>query len=55
MCANLPLLLSNCAPLSFLDVDREDHALAMIAAYERLDLSVAVHLFQWTYHCSIAK
>jgi hypothetical protein len=55
MCANLPLLLSNCAPLSFLDVDREDYALAMIAVYERLDVRLAVELFQWTYRRSIAK
>lgn len=55
LCANLPLLLQNCAPLSFLDVETPDYALAMIAIYERLDVSLAVELFAWTYRRSIDK
>ncbi len=55
LCANLPLMLSNCAPLSFLDLERGDYALAVMGVYERLDASLAVELFAWTYRRSIAK
>lgn len=55
LCANLPLMLSNCAPLSFLDVDPGDYAIAVMAVYERLDVALAVELFEWTYRRSIAK
>jgi Fic family protein len=47
--ANLPLLLYNCAPLSFLDVDPADYAIATLGVYERLDVSLAAELFAWTY------
>lgn len=53
--ANMPLMLSNCAPLSFLDVEQTDYALAMLGVYERLDVSLAVELFDWTYRRSIDK
>jgi Fic family protein len=53
--ANIPLLLYNCAPLSFLDVGDEDYARAKIGVYERLDTSIAAELFAWTYRRSIAK
>lgn len=53
--ANIPLLLYNCAPLSFLDVDQNDYALAMIGIYELLDVSAARDLFTWTYRRSIKK
>lgn len=53
--ANLPLLLANCAPLSFLDVDRDDYSLAMLGVYERQDMSLAADLFAWTYRRSIDK
>jgi fido (protein-threonine AMPylation protein) len=55
LCANLPLMLSNCAPLSFLDVERGDYALAVMGVYERLDVTLAVELFEWTYRRSIEK
>lgn len=55
LCANLPLMLSNCAPLSFLDVDPSDYAIAVMAVYERLDVALAVELFEWTYRRSVAK
>ena len=55
LCANLPLMLSNCAPLSFLDVEQQDYALAVTGVYERLDMSLATELFEWTYRRSIAK
>ncbi|ATQ78670.1 cell filamentation protein Fic [Massilia violaceinigra] len=53
--ANIPLMLYNQAPLSFLDVDRDDYALAMMGVYEACDVSMAVDLFDWTYRRSQAK
>jgi fido (protein-threonine AMPylation protein) len=53
--ANIPLLLGNCAPLSFLDVDVNDYAHAMLGVYERRDTTMAGELFEWTYRRSIAK
>ncbi|MDB5853335.1 MAG: filamentation induced by cAMP protein Fic [Herminiimonas sp.] len=53
--ANIPLMLYNQAPLSFLDVDREDYALAMLGVYEACDVSMAVDLFEWTYRRSQTK
>jgi fido (protein-threonine AMPylation protein) len=55
LAANLPLLLYNCAPLSFLDVDPADYAIATLGVYERLDVSLAAELFAWTYRRSIPK
>lgn len=55
LCANLPLLLQNCAPLSFLDVEQADYALAVLGVYEKQDVSLAVELFDWTYRRSIDK
>ena len=55
LCANLPLMLANCAPLSFLDVEPADYAMAVLGVYERQDVTIAVELFEWTYRRSIAK
>lgn len=55
LAANIPLMLYNCAPLAFLDVDPHDYAKAMLAVYELLDLTIAVELFAWTYRRSIRK
>ncbi|MCX7277696.1 MAG: Fic family protein [Burkholderiales bacterium] len=55
LCANLPLMLTNCAPLSFLDVAADDYAIAVTGVYERLDVTLAAELFAWTYRRSIAK
>jgi Fic family protein len=55
LAANMPLMLANCAPLSFLDVEQHDYALAMLGVYERLDVTAAVELFEWTYRRSIQK
>jgi Fic family protein len=43
--ANMPLMLYNCAPLSFLDVERADHATALLGVYEQR--SVAVRRPNW--------
>jgi hypothetical protein len=53
--ANIPLMLYNQAPLSFLDVDREDYALSMMGVYEACDASMATDLFDWTYRRSQTK
>ncbi|WP_455289793.1 Fic family protein [Cupriavidus necator] len=53
--ANIPLMLYNCAPLSFLDVEEGDYAKAMLGVYERCDVSMAVDLFAWTYRRSMKK
>lgn len=55
LAANIPLMLYNCAPLSFLDVDPHDYALAMIGVYELLDVSLASELFAWTYRRALRK
>ncbi|MCC8393215.1 Fic family protein [Paraburkholderia sp. MMS20-SJTR3] len=55
LAANIPLMLYNCSPLSFLDVDPRDYAKAVLGVYEFLDVSRAVDLFAWTYRRSIRK
>lgn len=55
LAANIPLMLYNQAPLSFLDVDRGDYAVAMMGVYEFCDMSMAVDLFAWTYRRSQAR
>lgn len=53
--ANIPLMLYNCAPLSFLDVDPKDYAFAMMGVYEHCNVALAVDLFDWVYRRSIKK
>lgn len=53
--ANMPLLLHNCAPLSFLDVERTDYAVAMLGVYEQRNVAAAVELFEFIYRRSILK
>ncbi|MFK0093943.1 Fic family protein [Pseudomonas sp. NPDC090592] len=55
LAANIPLMLYNCAPLSFLDVPMEDYALAMMGVYEQRNMAMAVDLFVWVYRRSISK
>lgn len=55
LAANIPLMLYNCAPLSFLDVDVDDYARAMLGMYEFRDVSLAADLFAWTYRRSMKK
>lgn len=52
LAANIPLVLHNCAPLTFQDVTREDYALAMLAVYELRDATLAAELVSWTYQRS---
>ena len=53
--ANMPLMLNNCAPLSFLDVERSDYATAMLGVYEQRNVAAAVDLFEFIYSRSIQK
>lgn len=53
--ANIPLMLYNCAPLSFLEVAPSDYNRAMLGVYELLDVRIAVEVFAWTYRRSVAK
>lgn len=53
--ANMPLMLYNCAPLSFLDVERTDYATAMLGVYEQCNVAAAVELFEFIYRRSIQK
>jgi Fic family protein len=55
LASNVPLMLYNCAPLSFMDVGRDDYAQAMIGVYEQCDVALAVDLFTWTYRRSLDK
>lgn len=55
LAANIPLMLYNCAPLSFMNIDARDYACAMMGIYEFLDASLAADLFAWTYRRSIQK
>lgn len=55
LAANIPLMLYNCAPLSFLDVEQSDYASAMMGVYELRDASIAIDLFKWIYRRSIMK
>jgi len=55
LAANMPFMLANCAPLSFLDVGLQDYAMAMLGVYERQDVTLAVELFEWTYRRSVQK
>src|SRR5690606_14418703 len=53
--ANIPLMLSNCAPLSFLSVETPDYAYAMMGVYERCNVALAVDLFESAYRRSVKR
>ncbi|MEN9761045.1 MAG: hypothetical protein RI906_871 [Pseudomonadota bacterium] len=55
LAANIPLMLYNSAPLTFIDVDPPDYSKAMLGIYELRDLTIASELFAWTYRRSIQK
>jgi len=55
LAANIPLMLYNCAPLSFLDIEAHDYAYAMMGVYEHCNVALAVELFEQVYRRSIAK
>ena len=55
LAATVPLMLYNCAPLSFNEVEPLDYAQAMVGVYEFQDVSLAVELFAATYRRSLKK
>jgi len=55
LAANVPLMLYNCAPLSFLDMSVQDYADAMLGVYEQRNVAMAVDLFSWGYRRSIRR
>jgi fido (protein-threonine AMPylation protein) len=55
LAANVPLLMYNFAPLSFLDVDAHDYAYAMMGVYEQCNVALAVDIFEAAYTRSIQK
>jgi len=55
LAANVPLMLYNCAPLSFLDVSVDDYVNAMLGVYEERNVALAVDLFHWTYRRSMRR
>jgi len=55
LAANVPLMLYNCAPLSFLDMSVQDYVDAMLGVYEARNVAMAVDLFSWGYRRSIRR
>lgn len=55
LAANIPLMLYNCSPLSFIGVDTQDYAHAMLGVYEHTNPSLAADLFAWAYRRSVQK
>jgi Fic family protein len=55
LAANIPLMIYNSAPLSFLDADPAEYAYAMMGIYEKRDVSLAAELFEFLYRRSIKK
>lgn len=55
LAANIPLLMFNYAPLSFLDVNANDYAYAMMGVYEQCNTALAAELFESAYERSVEK
>ena len=55
LAANIPLMIYNSAPLSFLDADVTSYAYAMMGIYEKRDVTLAVELFEHLYRRSIKR
>lgn len=54
MC-NVPLIQANLPPISFVDFDKKDYIVSMLAFYELGDTSLAQSCFVRAYHKSIAR
>lgn len=50
--ANIPLVRENLRPLSFTDVNQAAYVLALLAVYEKTDISLIRDLYVWAYHRS---
>lgn len=55
LAANIPLMIYNCAPLSFLDVEPTAYAYAMMGIYEKRNPELAITLFEQIYRRSIKR
>lgn len=55
LAANIPLMMYNSAPLSFLDADAADYAYAMMGIYEQCNVALAVDFFEHLYRRSINR
>ncbi|QGY32639.1 Fic family protein [Pantoea cypripedii] len=55
LAANIPLMIYNSAPLSFLDADASDYSYAMMGIYEKCNVALAVDLFEHLYRRSISR
>jgi len=55
LAANIPLIIYNSAPLSFLDADASSYAYAMMGVYEKRNVALAVELFEHIYRRSIKR
>jgi Fic family protein len=53
--ANIPLIKKNLRPLSFIDVNQNDYATALLGVYERNDLSLLSDLYRWAYQRSAQR
>lgn len=49
LACNIPLVKNHLVPLSFNDVDKDDYASAMIAIYEKNDVTAFAELYCYSY------
>ena len=52
LCANIPLLRENLAPLSFIDVSIDDYISGLLGVYKLNDISLLREVFIWAYEHS---
>lgn len=55
LAANIPLIVNNLSPLSFIDVDTEDYIRSMLVFYETLAVEPMRDLFAWAYERSCSR
>lgn len=55
LAANIPLIINNMSPLSFMDVEATDYKKAMLVFYETQELGPMRELFVWAYERSCAR
>jgi hypothetical protein len=55
LAANIPLIKSNLAPLSFADVPQQTYTEAMLGVYELRQVDLLKHIFIWGYERSASR
>ena len=55
LAANIPLIMNNCCPLSFIDVPTKHYINALIGIYELNQIDLAAELYIWGYRRSSAN